>query len=240
MIKSRHYRHNVFLLTLVMVCAACEVCAQDNFPGPITLPVIIDRKQAAGLLLTQPPPEYPTVAKVNYLQGPVQLEITVNGTGKVAKVHVLGGNAILAASALKAALRWIYHPLATTSGPSGFITTVEMKFALNYHGIELTPRQAELDFLRQVKLPQVVQPPDKAHSGDSIHMRLLVNDQGQVIDMDISPMGRARFEAARETLRGWIFRPAHWGSLPVASYLDVDVPVGAQSLASTTTTSSVR
>jgi hypothetical protein len=62
-------------------------------------------------------------------------------------------------------------------------------------------------------------------------MRLLVNDQGQVVDMDVPPTGRAQFAAARETLQGWTFRPAHWGSLPIASYLDVDVPVSAPSIA---------
>ncbi len=231
MIKFRHYRHSLFLLALAMVCAAGEVCAQENVPGPNAVPIIIDHKQAAGLVLAQSAPEYPPVAKVNYLQGHVQVELTVNGTGKVAKAHVLQGNAILAASALKAARRWIYHPLATASGPSGFITTVELKFSLHYRGTDLTPRQAERDFLRQVKPPQVVRQPEDAHPGDVAHMRLLVNDQGQVVDMEVSPMGKAQFEAACEALRGWTFRPAHWGALPIASYLEVDVPVGAPSIA---------
>ena len=61
-------------------------------------------------------------------------------------------------------------------------------------------------------------------------MRLLVNDQGQVVDREVSPMGSGRFEAACETLRGWTFRPAHWGSLPIASYLEVDVPVSMASV----------
>jgi TonB family protein len=231
MIKFRHYRHGLFLLALAMVGAAGKVCAQENVPGPNAVPIIIDHKQAAGLVLAQSAPEYPPVAKVNYLQGHVQVELTVNGAGKVAKAHVLQGNAILAASALKAARRWIYHPLATASGPSGFITTVELKFSLHYRGTDLTPRQAERDFLRQVKPPQAVQPGEDAHPGDVVHMRLLVNDQGQVVDMDVSPMGKAQFEAACETLRGWTFRPAHWGALPIASYLELDVPVGAPSIA---------
>ena len=229
MIKFRHYRHSLFLLVLALVCAGGKVCAQENVPGPNALPVIVDRKQAAGLVMTQPSPEYPPVAKVNYLQGDVHVELTVNGTGKVAKAHVLRGNAILAASALKAAFRWTYRPLATASGPSGFITTVELKFSLHYREGELTPRQAERDFLRQVKPPQVVRPED-ANPGDVVHMRLLVNDQGQVVDMEVSPMGEALFEAARETLRGWTFHPAHWGTLPIASYLEVDVPISAPSI----------
>ena len=57
---------------------------------------------------------------------------------------------------MKAVLRWIYHPLTTASGPSGFITTVKLKFTLNDRWLDLTPQQAERDFLRQVKPPQVV------------------------------------------------------------------------------------
>jgi hypothetical protein len=108
---------------------------------------------------------------------------------------------------------------------------VELKFALHYPMTDLTPRQAERDFLRQVKPPQAVRPPENAHPEEVVHMRLLVNDQGQVVDMEVSPMGRAQFEAARETLQGWTFRPAHWGSLPIASYLEVDVPVSALPIA---------
>ena len=239
MIKFRHHRHNLTLLALAMVCTAGTVWAQENVSGPNSPPVIIDRKQATRLVVAQPAPEYPAVAKVNYIQGPVQLELTVNGAGKVANAHVLTGNAILAASSLKAVLRWIYHPLTTASGPSGFITTVELKFALNSRWLDLTPQQAERDFLRQVKPPQVVRAPEDAGRGDVVHMRLLVNDQGQLIDMDTS-RGRTQFEAARENLRGWRFQPARWGTLPIASYLDVDVPVSAPSLARADADSHIR
>jgi hypothetical protein len=57
-------------------------------------------------------------------------------------------------------------------------------------------------------------------------MRLLVNDQGQAVDKERLSGSGARFDAAWETARAWTFRPAHWGNLPIASYLDVDVPVG--------------
>ena len=61
-------------------------------------------------------------------------------------------------------------------------------------------------------------------------MRLLVDDQGKVVDMDAAPTDPVRDGAARETLQGWTFRPAHWGSLPIAAYLDVDIPLSAPSI----------
>lgn len=231
MIKFRHSVSSLLLLALALAGAGEKLRAQEDVPEPSGLPVIMDPKQAARLIINQPAPEYPTVAKVNYLQGHVQLQLTVNGAGKVAKAHVLKGNAIFAASALKAARRWLYHPLSTTAGPSGFITTVELKFRMQYGHSDLTAQQAERDFLRQIKPPQVVRREGDAHVEDVVHLRLLVNDQGEVDDMDISPMGKAQFDAARETLRGWTFRPARWGSLPIASYLDVDVPITAPPLA---------
>ena len=105
MIKLPHYRHALLFLILVILCPGAGIHAQENDPSPNPLPVITSRKQVAALVMDQPPPEYPPVAKVNFLQGQVQLELTVNGKGKVAHAHVVQGNAILAASALKAASR---------------------------------------------------------------------------------------------------------------------------------------
>lgn len=221
-------RKRIFVLTLAGLCAAVDAHAQGNVN---TLLAVVQPQQAKKMLVLQPPPEYPPVAKVNYLQGHVELELRVNDNGKVASAHVLTGNAILAVAALQAARKWVYRPLDTRAGPAGFTTAVDVKFNLNYHGINLTPREAEEDFLRQVKPPEVVHPPLVAHPEDIIHMRLLVNDQGQVVDRQFGRVGRVQLAAARETLRGWTFHPAHWGTLPIAAYLDVDVPVSASSLA---------
>ena len=231
MIKISNYRFSFFLLALAMAGAAGKVCAQENVSGASNSPVVLNRKQATKLLISQLAPDYPPVAKVNYLVGQVQVQLTVDGEGKVANAHVLGGNAVLAASALKATRQWVYHPLVTPAGPSAFMTTVEVKFIMDYRDADLTPQQAERDFLRSVKPPQVVRPEADPPADDVVHLHLLVNDQGEVDDLGISPMSGAQLEAAREALRGWTFHPARWGTLPIASYLDVDVPLSAPSLA---------
>ena len=240
MFKLRHCRHNRLLLILAIVCAVGTVRAQEYVSGPNVLPVIVEGKQAASMLLAQSAPEYPPVAKVNYIEGRVKVELTVSGKGKVTDAHVLEGNAILAASALKATRRWIYHPLTTPSGPAGFITTVRVKFSLHSRAADLSPQQAEQDFLRQVKPPQVMRPAEDAPSGDVVHVHLLINDQGQVVDAEFSPLGGVQLAAAREILKGWKFRPAHWGNLPIASYLEIDIPLGAASIARATATPGAR
>jgi TonB family protein len=174
--QDPHYRHCLYLLAFLLVCAAEIAHAQDPAATPRELPVIVDRKQADSLVVAQIPPDYPPIAKVNLIQGQVQLELTVSGKGTVTHSHVLRGNAILAESALKATLRWLYHPLTTPAGPSGFITTVRLKYTLNYKGTDLTPQQAERDFMRQVKAPQAVPPPDDGHSVDLVHVRVLINE----------------------------------------------------------------
>lgn len=230
MTNFRHYRHSLLLLALATLCASGNLCAQEDPADPSAVPTIVDHKEASALIVMQSAPEYPPIAKANYIQGQVKVKLTVNGKGKVASAHVLNGDALLAASALKTTLRWIYHPLSTPKGPSGFVTTVKVKFSLNSTRTDLTPDQAERDFLRQVKPPEVVRPSAGSNPNEVVHMRLLVDDQGKVVDMDAAPTDPVRDGAARETLRDWTFRPAHWGSLPIAAYLDVDVPISPESV----------
>jgi TonB family protein len=229
-------------LTLAIVCSAGRADAQQNLSGPNALLASLDRKHAAGRVIEQVQPEYPAVARVNFIQGRVRLDLTVNSRGNVESVHVLEGNAILAQSALEASRGWIYSPLTTPTGPAGFRTTVAVKFELNFEGAqsELTPRQAERDFLRQVIPPQVTNLPEGVPARDGVHVRLLVNDHGQVVDMEVSTTVQGQMESVSETLRGWTFRPAHWGNLPIASYLDVEVPVTEPSVTQAAAQSSGR
>jgi hypothetical protein len=52
-----------------------------------------------------------------------------------------------------------------------------------------------------------------------------------VIDAESVPGAGTNLEAAEKSLKGWTFRPAHWGSLPIPWYLDVDIPVGTAATA---------
>jgi TonB family protein len=231
MIMLGHYCRSVCLLALIFVGTAGTVCAQDSVPVSSGLPAVIRGKRAAKMVMPHASPEYPPVAKANHIEGQVQLELAVDSEGKVGKAHVLDGNAILAESALRATRGWTFHPLTTPAGPAGFTAQVRLIFTLENRWAGLTARRSEQDFLRQVKAPQLVRPMGEAHPGDAVHMRLLVNDQGQVVDCGRAPGGEAQFDSACEHLRGWTFRPAHWGNLPIAAYLDVDVPLSAPSIA---------
>jgi TonB family protein len=222
-------KHHLFILSLpalMMLRAAATVHAEDYGTGPASLPAVIDCKRARRLILSRPSPEYPAVAKLNYLQGPVLLEIVVDRKGKVANVHVLNGNAVLAAAAVTTTRQWLYRPLATAKGPLGFVTTVTLKYSLHYAGSPLAALQAEQEFLRHVAPPQKDPGAQAAAAEGVVHMRLLVNDRGQVVDRQAPPMDRTQYEALCQTVRGWTIHPAHWSGLPIASYFDVNVPMG--------------
>jgi len=188
--------------------------------------LVLDAKKAAGLLLNQAPLEYPALAKVNYIQGRVRVQLVVSAAGSVAGAHVLSGNPLLAAAVLNSVRMWHYRPLVAQGGSTSFATAVDVNFTLRTRRMDLAPAQAESDFRRQVKPPEVLARPEKTASTDpSVRLRLLVNAEGKVIDSGILNGIPSLFEGAKKSIERWSFRPARWGALSVPWYLDVDVPV---------------
>jgi TonB family protein len=180
---------------------------------------------ATRLVLHQDAPEYPSVAKVNYVQGRVRMEVEVSREGRVVRAHVTRGNPILAASALAAVRRWAYRPLVTPAGPRPFLVDVEVNFVLHFKKVNRTPRDPESDLNRQVKPPEVVARPTGQDPDARALLHLLLNEEGQIIDSEVLKGTTAPLEAIRRSLRHWSFRPARWGAIPIPWYIDVDVPV---------------
>jgi TonB family protein len=188
--------------------------------------LVLDAKKATGLLLNQTPPEYPVLAKVNYIQGRVRVRLVVSAVGSVVEAHVLSGNPLLAAAVLDRVRMWRYRPYVTQRGSTSFETAVDVNFALRIKNMDLAPTQAESDFGRQVKPPEVLAGPEKTASADpSVRLRLLVNAEGKVIDSAFLGGVPSLVEGARKAIERWSFRPARWGALSVPWYLEVDVPV---------------
>ncbi len=221
-------RHALSVVVLASVCLSARPgAAQSTAVAPT--PIVLDNKKASHLVLNQVVPEYPALAKINYIQGQVRVQLTVSPEGQVAHAHVVRGHPILAASALKAIRRWLYRPLITSLGPAAFLTTIDMNFSLRVRKLDLLPRQAERDLDRQVKPPEVLQRPADPSPASWVRLRLLLSDNGQVIDSEPVKGGVAEFESAKHTLESWTFQPAHWGTLSVPWYLEVDVPVSSSS-----------
>jgi TonB family protein len=213
-------------MSIALLCLLESPCAwAQRAEGEQQLP-ILDTKKATRLLLSQVRPEYPALAKMNYIQGQVRVQLVVSAAGSVARAHVLSGNPILAAAVLNSVHTWRYRPFVVKGDSTSFATTVDVNFTLRLKQIDLPPAQAESDFRRQVKPPEVLARPEKtASAGPPVRLRLLVNAEGKVIDSRMLKGIPSLFEGARKSIERWSFRPARWGALSVPWYLDVDVPV---------------
>lgn len=211
---------------LALAGLASVSCALAQSEAPPPSPVVLDRKQATRLAVRRNFPDYPALAKVNFIQGEVRVQLLVSPQGRVVEAHVLEGHPILAAATLGAVRGWTYRPLMTASGPATFLTTVSVTFTLRAHNTDtLLPPQAETFLSRQVKPPEVLNMPADPPSNSSVRLRVLLGDQGQIIDTQPLKGPPADFQEARKAVEEWKFQPARWGALHVPWYLDVDVPV---------------
>ena len=224
----------VCTLAMMAMSNVAAVLSADapGAPRP-TEPVALNEKSARNLLVSPVSPEYPPVAKINYIQGKVRLQLLVSREGKVTAAHVVKGNPILAASALKAVRKWLYRPFQTASGPAEFLAAVEVRFALQSRKIRLFPPRAEQDVSRQVRAPEIVAKSDFPRPSSAVRLRVLVNEEGRAMDTELLSGEVKAFNEARELVDGWKFRPARWGTLAVPWYLEVDVPGGDSLLSST-------
>jgi len=194
-------------------------------------PPELSAKAASRLIQIQKTPEYPPLAKVNYTQGRVRVQLLVSPDGRIASAHVLTGDALLAAAVLDSVKVWRYNPYMGKDGPTSFGTKVDVNFSLRTRNIDLLPTRAESDFSRQVKPPEVLSKPKETSSADpSVRLRLLVSAEGRVIDSEVLKGIPSLLERARRVVKRWSFRPARWGTLSVPWYLEVDVPVDTASV----------
>ena len=187
---------------------------------------VLSARESSRLLFNQVKPDYPAVARTNYIEGQVQVELLVGPDGHVRKAHVLHGNAILAASALQAIHHWMYRPFLTGRGPTPFCTQVKVVFDLKLRSIdrEHFPATPELDLQRRVTPPTALDRP-AGSTGPSVRLHVLVGDDGRAMDSSLVSGPPALFETAQASVAQWRFQPARWGNMPVPWYLDIDVPL---------------
>lgn len=217
--------HGFGALALLAACWLRVSPAVGQAPSDGSGLAFLEAKRAAKFAVRQEKPEYPPLAKFNYIQGLVRVRVTVTKEGRVGEAHVVRGHPFLAVAALKAVRNWLFRPAKARPGPEEFQTYVDMNFTLHSKRPERLPQQPEEDLGRQVRPPEIVEKPVSPPNAASVRLRLLVSSEGQVLDSQVL-VGRARYvAAARSIVAGWKFRPARWGALAVPWYLDVDVPV---------------
>ena len=224
----------VFTLVMMATSNVAVVHSEDAPVTPhLTAPVVLNEKAARGLLVSSVSPEYPPVAKLNYIEGKVCLRVQISQEGKVTAAHILKGNPILAASALKTVRKWLYRPFQSASGPAEFQADVEVNFALQYRKNGLVPPKAEQDLTRQIRAPEIVEKHDVPRPSSAVRLRVLVNEEGRAVDYELLSGQTSAFGEARQAVDSWKFLPARWGTIAVPWYLEVDVPGGYPFLSAT-------
>ena len=206
-----------------MACVGLAACAAAQSDRTVQ-PRVIDARQATRLLVNQSKPDYPAVAHDNYIQGQVQVELTVGADGHVRKAHVLHGHPLLAASALKSVHNWVYRPFVTADGPTPFSTLVKVVFDLNKKEHTEFPATPEQDLEQQIRLPEVTEQPTDLPGGSPVRLRVLVAEDGRAIDSSLVSGPVALLAAAQNNLSQWKFQPARWGNMAIPWYLEVTVP----------------
>jgi TonB family protein len=117
--------------------AAGDVVESGAAPSPAAAAApVVPAEPAPGLLdaptvLTRVEPSYPEVARKAGIEGTVELEVSVDATGKVTDVEVARGLPLgLSEAAADAVRRWTWRPARTASGPVASRKTVRVRFLL--------------------------------------------------------------------------------------------------------------
>jgi TonB family protein len=95
-------------------------------PAPQAIHVDPDTQKA--LLIRQPKPAYPPLAKQARISGVVRLDVTIARDGTVSKVEVASGHPLLVPAALEAVRLWTYKPTLVNGAPVEVITIVDVSF----------------------------------------------------------------------------------------------------------------
>lgn len=83
-----------------------------------------------GHLLSAPRPEYPSLARINHIEGQVAMQATISKAGSIKTLHVIKGPASLRSAAIDAVLNWRYKPYLVDGRPTEVATTVYVDFSL--------------------------------------------------------------------------------------------------------------
>jgi hypothetical protein len=92
--------------------------------------VKVGGKIQAARLIKKVTPEYPGVARREYLQGTVKMHALIGKDGSLVKLYVLSGYCSLAEASIEAVRQWKYSPTSLLGSPVEVDTEIEVIFTL--------------------------------------------------------------------------------------------------------------
>lgn len=84
----------------------------------------------AALAISQPTPDYPTLARAARIQGVVRLEAVISIDGTIQNLRLISGHPLLVPAALEAVARWRYQPTLLNREPVEVLTEIDVNFRL--------------------------------------------------------------------------------------------------------------
>ncbi len=84
----------------------------------------------ATRLISQPPPDYPQVARNARVQGTVRLAAMIGTDGSVEELEVISGHALLIKSTMDAVSKWRYQPFQVNGAPAEVQTEIDVSYVL--------------------------------------------------------------------------------------------------------------
>jgi protein TonB len=105
-------------------------------PVKVEKPVAPQRIRVGGnvqqaLLIRQPKPVYPPLAKQARIQGVVRLNAIIGKDGTIQNLTVASGHPLLVPSAMEAVKQWVYKPTLLNGEPVEVVTQIDVNFTLS-------------------------------------------------------------------------------------------------------------
>jgi TonB family protein len=104
--------------------------AAGSTPGG-TKQVQVSSGVMATNLVESHEPDYPRLAKLSHLEGPVVMEVLISDRGTVDRINVVKGHRLLRGAAMDAVKNWKYRPYTVNGEPVDVSTTVTVNFSLD-------------------------------------------------------------------------------------------------------------
>jgi protein TonB len=114
---------NLCGLALLAVLAAGSSLAQEGVKK-------ITRAEAVQAATSKVQPEYPPIARQLKVEGVVELEALIGENGKVEKVNILSGNAMLTRAGADALKQWKFTPFTEDGKPVKALAPFTFAFKL--------------------------------------------------------------------------------------------------------------
>jgi protein TonB len=99
-------------------------------PAPVAIHRVPRSEIQQAMILAQPQPVYPTLARSARIQGNVVLHAIIDTEGRVAELQVISGHPMLAQAALAAVRNWRYRPTLLNGEAVEVETTITVSFVL--------------------------------------------------------------------------------------------------------------